>query len=104
MSATINGVASPEEDYDDNEPGCPKDYIEFKTGGVFNDADYSGSTCVIDLSSGTWVQSGSNITITEGTDVVTFQVVSVTSTTLKIKLTETSSGVAYTINITCTKA
>jgi len=104
FSTTFNGVTSPEMDYDGNESGCPKDYVEFKTGGVFNEGDYTGSTCVLDQLAGTWVQSGSTITLTEGTDVVTVQVVSVTSSTLKVKSTETDSGVTITINITFTKA
>jgi hypothetical protein len=104
ISTTINGVTSPEMDYDDNELGCPKDFVEFKTGGIYTEGDYSGSTCLLDSSAGTWVQSGSNITITQGTDVFTAEVVSVTSTTLKVKATETDSGVTITINITFTKA
>ena len=103
-STTFNGVTSPEMDYDGNESGCPKDFIEFKTGGVYNEGDYSGSTCVLDSFAGTWVQSGSNITITEGTDVITAQVVSVSSSVLKVKATETDSGVTITVNITFVKA
>ena len=104
VSITSSGVTSPEEDWDENEPGCPKNYVEFKTGGVFNDASYSGSTCVLDISSGTWAQSGSTVTLTDGTEVITFQVVSVTSSTLKVKVTETDNGVTITLNITFTKA
>lgn len=104
FSTTVSGVTSPEMDWADNEPGCPKNYVEFKTGGVFNGASYSGSTCVLDISSGTWVQSGNTFTLTLGTEVTTFQVVSVTSSTLKIKTTETDSGVTYTLNVTFEKA
>lgn len=104
FTTTVSGVTSPEMDWADNEPGCPKNYVEFKTDGVFNGASYSGSTCVLDISSGTWVQSGSTVTLTLGTEVTTFQVVSVTSSTLKIKTTETDSGVTYTLNVTFTKA
>lgn len=53
MSFTVNGVTSPETDYDGNELGCSKNYLEFKTDGVYNEADYSGTTCVLDLSVGT---------------------------------------------------
>lgn len=104
FSTTFNGVTSPEMDYDGNESGCPKDYVEFKTGGVYNEGDYSGSTCVLDSFAGTWIQSGSTITITEGTDVITAQVVSVTSSTLKLKATETDNGITITVNLTFTKA
>lgn len=104
FSTSFNGVTTPELDYDDNEPGCPKDYLEFKTGGVFNNGEYSGSTCVLDSESGTWTQSGSTITITEGTDVFTAQLVSVTSSELKLKVTETDNGITITVNLTFTKA
>jgi hypothetical protein len=104
ISTTLNGVTSPEMDYDGNEPGCSKDYIEFKTGGIFNESDYSGSTCIINSTVGTWVQTGSTITITEGTDVISAQVVSVSSSELKVKASDTLNGVAVIINISFTKA
>ena len=104
MSAIVDGVTSPEIEYDDNEAGCPKDYVEFKTGGIFIQGDYSGSTCVLDSFPGTWVQTDNTITITEGTDVYTAQVLSVTNSTLKLKATETDSGMTITLIMTFTKA
>ena len=91
-------------DYDDNEMDCPKDFFEYKTRGLYTEGDYSGSTCLLDSSSGTWVQSGSTITITQGTDVFTAQVINVASTTLKVKATETDSGVTTTVNFSFTKS
>jgi len=104
MSTVINGVASPEMDYDGNETGCAKDFLEFKSGGIYTETDYFGSACELDSSTGTWIQSGSTITITEGPDVITAQVISVTSSVLKVKATETDSGITITVNITFTKA
>lgn len=104
MSTVINGVASPEIDYDGNETGCPKDFLEFKSGGVYDETDYYGSSCELDSFSGTWAQNGNTITITEGTDIITAQIVSVTSSMLKIKATEIDSGVTITVNMTFTKA
>ena len=86
MSFTSNGVTSPEVDYDGNEPGCTKNYIEFKTAGVYNEADYSGTTCVLDLSVGTWSQTGSQLTITADGTPTSVEIISVTSTTLKVKV------------------
>lgn len=102
LSYTINGVTSPEIEYDENEPGCSKNYIEFKTGGVFNKGEYSGSTCVLDSESGTWTQSGNTITFSDGTDVYTAQIVSITSTELKVKLIETDSGIGLTMTVNST--
>lgn len=104
MSAVVNGVTSPEIDYDGNESGCPKDYLEFKSGGVYNEGDYDSSACVLGIYAGTWVQTGNTLTITEGTDVISAEIVSVTSSMLKLKASETDNGVTFIINITFTKA
>jgi hypothetical protein len=88
ISFTINGVTSPEIDYDDDEPGCSKDYIEFKTAGVYNEGDYSGTTCVLDLTVGTWSQTGSQLTITADGTPAALEVLSITSSTLKVKVKE----------------
>ena len=92
--STVGGVTSPEVDYQ-HTPNCSKDYVEFKTGGVLNTGTYEGSTCDFAPSSGTWTQNGSNpstITVTFGTDVTTLILVSVTSSKLKLKETETNNG------------
>jgi len=104
MSTVINGVPSAEEDYDDNEPGCPKDFIELKPGGVYGDGDYSGSTCTLFATEGTWSKSGSMVTITSEGISISFEVVSVSSTELKIKYSETFEGTVNVINISFTKA
>jgi hypothetical protein len=104
MSTIVNGVASPEIDWEGNEPGCPKDYVEFKTGGVLNEGDYSGSACELGTLSGTWSLNGNTITITEGPISLSAELVSVTSSLLKFKATETNDGVTIIVNITFTKA
>jgi hypothetical protein len=106
MSETVNGVTSSEEDYDGNEPGCVKDYIEFKAGGVFNESDYFdlGSGCELDLTIGTWSKSGNIITITLEGVVTSVEVVSVSSSVLKVKFSETDGGITTVINTIFTKA
>ena len=104
FSTTFNGVTSPEMDYDGNESGCPKDYVEFKTGGVLSEGDYLGSNCELNTFVGTWSQNGSTITITEGPISLTAELVSVTSTMLKFKASESNNGVSIVVNITFTKA
>jgi hypothetical protein len=96
VSYTFNGQSSPEADYDGNEQGCSKDYMEFKAGGVFNEADYSGTTCVEDLSVGNWSQEGNVLTITDDTDTVSLDIISVTSSTLKIKVSEGTNSATVT--------
>jgi len=104
MSTIVNGVPSPEIDWEGNEPGCPKDYVEFKTGGVLNEGDYLGSNCELNTFVGTWSQNGNNITITEGPISLSAEIISVTSSSLKFKATETNNGVTIVVNITFTKA
>jgi hypothetical protein len=104
MSTVLNGVPSAEEDYDDNEPGCPKDFIELKSGGVYNDGDYYNSECQLETSTGTWSKSGSIITITGDGISIPLEVVSVSNTVLKVKYSDTFEGITTVINITFTKA
>lgn len=104
MSTVINGAASPETDYEGNESGCPKDFVVFKLGDIYNEGDYDGTACILDTYVGTWVKNGNVITITEGNEVFSAEIVSLTSSVLKVKATETASGVTVTVNITFTKA
>jgi 2-methylaconitate cis-trans-isomerase PrpF len=53
---------------------------------------------------GTWSQNGSTITITEGPISLSAELVTVTSSMLKFKATETNNGVTIVVNITFTKA
>ncbi|WP_269240074.1 lipocalin family protein [Flavobacterium limnophilum] len=104
MSLTVNGVTSPELDYDDNEPGCSKDYIEFAPTAVFNEGDYSGSDCLLDITTGTWYKNGNVVTITSDGVIIPFEVVSLTSTTLKVKYSEIQDGTTAIVNMTFVKA
>ena len=103
VSETENGVVTqPEEDYV-HEAGCLKDYIELKPGGVYNEAYYS-SGCVVDLTTGTWSKSGNIITITQGSDIISAEVVSVSSSMLKVKISDTDAGITTVTTVTFTKA
>ena len=104
ISAIIDGVPIPEEDYDDNEPGCPKDFIELKSGGVYNDGYYYNPECLLESSTGTWSKSGAILTITSEGISIPFEVVSVSSTVLKVKYSETFEGITSVFNVTFTKA
>ncbi len=104
-TVTTSGITSPVQDYDGNEPGCAKDYVELLASGVAKDGDYSGGDCELDITTGAWVQDGSTLTITvPGDDVLELKVVSVSSTVLKVKETYTDGGTTYTVNTTLVKA
>jgi hypothetical protein len=103
FSTTVNGVTSPEMDYEGNETGCPKDFIEIKTGGVFVDGDYSGSSCTLDSFTGTWAKSGNTLTITAESETFTVELISVTSSSMKIKSSETFNGETVIVNMTFTR-
>lgn len=103
VSETENGVVTlPEEDYV-HEPGCIKDYIELKPDGVYNEA-YYGSGCALDLTIGTWSKTGNTITITQGADIISAEVVSLSNSVLKVKISDTDSGITTVTTVTFTRA
>lgn len=101
---TYLGVVNPEENYAGNELGCVKDYIEFKAGGVYADGDYTGTDCLLIRNDGTWSKSGNIITVASSGLAAQYELVSVTSSELKMKRTDTQWGiVSVTVNFTFTK-
>ena len=80
-----------------------KDYIEFVAGGVLKDGDYSGSNCELMISNGSWSKSGNIITITSEGITMPLEIVSITSTALAVKYSETEEGLTLIINMTFTK-
>lgn len=74
-------------DYEHNEISCGKDYFEFLTGGVINNAYYflnADDECEVDVEAGTWMRNGNSVTIDLGDDVDTAAILSLTNSTLKI--------------------
>ncbi|MNG34938.1 hypothetical protein D3C84_1215600 [compost metagenome] len=59
---------------------------------------------MLETSSGTWSKNGAIITITGDGISIPLEVVSVSSTVLKVKYSETFEGITTVINITFTKA
>ena len=79
--------------------GCEKDYIEFKSSGTFDDVWYSngGSGCTSDDDSGTWTQNGATITTTySDQDSSVGEILTLNSTTLKVRFVDTSEGTTET--------
>lgn len=91
-------------DYFKNEDGCSKDYIELIAGGIAKYGNYTAG-CAFEEKSGTWTQSGNTITIyVTGTSFNgTFNVASLSSTKLLLKIDGTYSGKSGTFNLYFTK-
>lgn len=103
-SFTQGVITTPESEYSGNEAGCNKDYIEIVAGGVAKAGDYS-TACAFSQKEGTWVASDNNltVTVTDSTLGGVFQVVSVSSTEMVLKITTTQNGITVTVNQTFTK-
>ncbi len=108
-SYTSNGVNSPEQDYENNQPGCStNDYFEFKDNGVFENGYYDAS-CGVNPSVGGWTKNADLITITHPTeDGIIFELLSLSSTEMKVRANLTGTdgvepGMELFINYTMVK-
>lgn len=105
-SATINGVkVSDIGGYvgDVNTAGCSKNYILLNTGGVAESGVYTGTSCKLTKTTGTWAKDGSTLTLKTEDDTETYTVESISDTTLKIKTTEEESGLKVEVIATFIK-
>ena len=91
---TQNTTTYPEENYP-NQVGCIKNYIELTSSNTFKEIDYN-SNCTYIAYNGNWTKSGNIISITYS-DMTTdsYEVVSVSETTLVIKHTENIGSNTY---------
>ena len=84
---TENTTIYPEENYP-NEAGCNKNYIELTSSNTFKEIDYY-SNCTYMAYNGNWTKSGNTISIIySDTTTDSYEIVSVSETTLVIKHTE----------------
>jgi hypothetical protein len=97
------GIEVPFDDFIDNQSGCAKDYIELKAAGVASSGEYS-SDCKLTVDAGTWVKNGNTLTIVSDGESVPYEVVSVTNSTMKLKISYNEGGVALTVIVTFVKA
>jgi hypothetical protein len=104
LSYSQSGVTTPEVDHPENETGCTKDFVEFKAGGILNIGDYT-TGCAFTQYPGTWTKAGNNLTVSAPSVGMsdTFEIVSVTATELKLRVTHTQSGITITVNESFTK-
>ncbi|AXG72721.1 hypothetical protein DVK85_00125 [Flavobacterium arcticum] len=77
------------QDYDDHEPGCEKDYVEFLANGDYKYVDFYNSDCDSYVEETTWTKSGNSINTGDGEDGT---IVILTASTLKITYAETFEG------------
>ncbi len=84
-------------DYVNEAPACGNDYIEVLAGGVFKDAYYyNDGACQLDVSTGTWSKTDNNMTVILDGEPVTAQILTLNSTTLKVKYLSSDDIEVYT--------
>ena len=95
---TIPGSPTMTEPYTGNEPGCNKDFVEFVSGGVLNNIEYSkvNNLCVPTTDVAIWAQTGNNLKITAGSDVTNYNIEALTATDLVLKGTESNGSITAT--------
>jgi len=85
-------------DYDGNETGCSKDYVEFGNSGQFASVDYDStdSPCEVFTDTGSYAVTGNTIVIDTGDDTSTGTLLNISYTELKIKDNETGEILVFT--------
>ena len=96
VGTTIGG-AEVLADYDGNEEGCNKDYVEFGSNNNFADVDYDStdSACEVFTDTGTYAVTGNTIVVDFGDQTVTGTILNLSYTELKIRDNESGSVVVY---------
>lgn len=74
----------------ENEGSCGSDLVEIKTGGTFKSTgfDYYDAICHPYTGEGTWVKTNNTLTIKEGDDTIVFEIIELSSSTMKLKETD----------------
>lgn len=79
-----------------NAPGCNRDYLELKLSNSAVIGDYNGSNCALVETTGTYVRSHNDLTITIGNLSTTSDIMNLTNKELKIKNKTTGEITVYT--------
>jgi Lipocalin-like domain len=85
-----------------NISGCQKDYSEFLADGTYKLGDYTNAACNLSVATGTWTKEGNTIKISGG-QFATYEIESLTETTMKLKFKNPSIVDAYTDTFYYTK-
>ncbi|MEO7978133.1 lipocalin family protein [Flavobacterium sp.] len=84
-------------DATENTSGCNKDYLELKLSNVAVVGDYTpGTDCVVSESTGTYVRSHNDLTITIGNTATVSDIMNLTNNELKLKNKATGAITVYT--------
>ncbi|ABQ07842.1 MULTISPECIES: lipocalin family protein [Flavobacterium] len=68
-----------------NQSGCPGDYLDLRLSNTAVMGDYNGSDCALTETTGTYVRSHNDLTITVGNVSSTSDIMNLTNKELKIK-------------------
>jgi len=103
------GSSDIEQNYEDNEQGCPKDYIEFASANVLNRAVYNRNVNTNDCEAvnGTpanWAKDENILTINGGQYNGSYEITRLTGSELRIASENMSGGITTTTTIFFTKA
>lgn len=74
-----------------NQSGCPGDYLELKLSNSAVVGDYSGTSCALVETTGTYVRSHNDLTLVIGGVTTTSDIMNLTNKELKIK--DKTSGI-----------
>ncbi|WP_281232386.1 lipocalin family protein [Flavobacterium gelatinilyticum] len=79
-----------------NEEGCSRDYLELRLSNAAVIGDYSGDNCALVETTGTYVRSHNDLTITIGAISTTSDIMNLTNKELKLKDKATGFITVYT--------
>lgn len=68
-----------------NQSGCPLDYLDLRLSNAAVMGDYNGSDCALTETTGTYVRSHNDLTLTVGNISSTSDIMNLTNKELKIK-------------------
>ena len=72
-------------DAPENASGCNRDYLDLRLSNAAVYGDYNGSNCALVETTGTYVRSHNDLTITVGNTSTTSDIMNLTNKELKIK-------------------
>lgn len=79
-----------------NQSGCNGDYLELRLSNAAVLGDYSGTNCALTETTGTYVRSHNDLTITVGGTSTTSDIMNLTNKELKLKDKATGVITVYT--------
>ncbi|PBJ14403.1 lipocalin family protein [Flavobacterium sp. ACN6] len=80
----------------ENAPGCTRDYLDLRLSNSAVYGDYDGSNCALVETTGTYVRSHNDLTVTIGGVTTTSDIMNLTNKELKLKDKTTGLITVYT--------